>query len=55
MINKDNLLDSIVAKIQKATDTGTDNYCYDELIQSSFNFQNPSIDFSANGIYLIQS
>lgn len=57
MISKklDSLLDLIVAKIQESIDAGTDVYCYEYLLLNDFEFESPSIDFVANGIYLVQS
>lgn len=54
MIDKDNLLDLIVAKIQESIDIGTDNFCNNHFIFNDFQFENPSLDFFANHIDLIQ-
>lgn len=53
--NLEKLINVFVWDMQGSIDALTDNYCYDELIQSSFNFQNPSVAFLTNSIDLIQS
>lgn len=57
MIGKklENLIDVFVWDMQDSIEAATDDYCYDELIRNSFGSKNPSIDFFANSIYLIQS
>lgn len=57
MVSKklENFIDAFVWETQGRINAETDNYCYDELRQNSFNFRNFSIDFLANDIDLIQS
>lgn len=57
MIGKklENLIDVFVWDMQDSIDAGTDDFCYDELRRNSFGSQNPSVDFFADSIYLIQS